>query len=77
MSETGVRADENVMDGTPILESLLFAPLRQLVDGCVKFEVWREKFCSSRVDESVRLSDRDVCHAGNVSDLCGSLELKT
>lgn len=46
--------------------------LRQLVDRCVKFEVWREEFCSTWVDETVRLSDGDVSDAGDVPDFCGS-----
>lgn len=46
--------------------------LRQLINRCVKFEVWREEFCSTWVDETVRLSDRDVSDAGDIPDFCGS-----
>ncbi|KPP70424.1 serine/threonine-protein kinase N2-like, partial [Scleropages formosus] len=42
--------------------------LRQLVNGSVEFEVRREEVGSTRVDESVGLSDRDICHSCNVSD---------
>lgn len=42
--------------------------LWQLVDGRVELEVWREELCSARVDETVRLSDGDVGHAGDVPD---------
>lgn len=46
--------------------------LRQLIDRCVKLEVWREEFCGTWVDETVRLSDRDVSDTGDVPDFCGS-----
>lgn len=45
--------------------------LGQFVHRRVKLEVWREKLGSSWVDESVRLPDRHVCHACDVSDFCG------
>ena len=45
--------------------------LGQLVHGRVVFEVWREKFRSSRVDDLARLSDGDECDPGDVSDFCG------
>lgn len=45
--------------------------LGQFINRCVKFEVGREKLCSPWIDESIRLSDRDVCNTGYVSDFCG------
>lgn len=46
--------------------------LRQLVDGRVELEVWREEFGRTGVDETVRLSDGDVGHAGDISNFCGN-----
>lgn len=46
---------------------------RQLVDGRVELEVRREEFRSPWVDETIRLSDGDVCNPGNVPDFCGSI----
>lgn len=46
---------------------------RQLVDGRVELEVRREEFSSPWVDETIRLSDGDVCNAGDVPDFCGSI----
>lgn len=48
--------------------------LGQFVDRRVEFEVWREEVCGTRVDQPVRLSDCDVCHARDVSDLCAGTE---
>ena len=43
--------------------------LRQFVHRCVELEVGGEEGRGARVDESVGLADRHVCHAGDVSDL--------
>lgn len=53
------------------MQSALFSQLRQLVNRRVELEVWREEFRSAWVDETVRLSDRNVSDAGNISDFCG------
>lgn len=55
------------------MQSALFSQLRQLVDGRVELEVWREEFRSAWVDEAVRLSDRNVGDASNISDFCGDI----
>lgn len=53
-------------------ESAEVSQLRQLVHRRVELEVWREEFGGAGVDETVRLPDGDVGHAGDVSDFCGN-----
>lgn len=51
--------------------------LWQLVDRCVEFEVWREEFCCAGVDETVWLSDGDICNAGDIPDFCENIRFNT
>uniref|UniRef100_A0A671LQ15 non-specific serine/threonine protein kinase n=1 Tax=Sinocyclocheilus anshuiensis TaxID=1608454 RepID=A0A671LQ15_9TELE len=44
--------------------------LRQFIHWCVKLEVWRKEIGSAGINETVGLTDCDVCHSSNVPNLC-------